>query len=197
MKDCHARSQKPRGAATFLRLLAKIEDEPQWRGALQTNAFTETMEVCTPFPPKPGQIPGFHRAMRDEDALEALAYWQGAGFFNLKKGTVWDVLALAAARNSYHPVRDRLDGLVWDQQGRVDRLFLDYFPGELPHQKAGKQHDEVTRSGAERLAAGIRQYWLGLGFSDVRVWVDTGQDGSWAIRSNLTGGLPPPGPQSS
>jgi hypothetical protein len=145
VKDCYAHALKQRPSAMFLRLLAKLEDEPHWRGALQTNAFTETIEVCTPFPPKPGQTPGFHRAMRDEDALEALAYWQGNGFSEVKKGTIWDVLTLAAARKSYHPVRDHLDGRVsWDEQERVARLFLDYFPGELPDKEDGRRHDEVT-----------------------------------------------------
>ena len=143
VKDCYARALKKRGSATFLQLLAKIEDEQHWKGALQTNAFTETIEVCTPFPPKLGQMPGFHRAMRDEDALEALAYWQANGFPNVKKGTVWDVLILAAARNSYHPVKDWLESLVWDGQERVARLFLDYLPGELPDEQDAQRHDEM------------------------------------------------------
>jgi hypothetical protein len=104
VKDVYARTLKKRGSATFVRLLAVLENEPHWRGAVRLNSFTETIEICAPFPPKPGQTPGFHCAMRDEDALEALAYWQANGFPTVKKGIVWDVLMLAAVRNSYHPV---------------------------------------------------------------------------------------------
>ena len=145
VKECYARALKRRGSAMFLQLLAKTEDEPHWKAALCANAFTETIEVSDPFPPKLGQMPGFHRAMRDEDALEALAYWQANGFPRVKKGTVWDVLLLAATRNSYHPVRGWLEGPSWDGQKRVARLFLDYFPGELPDDKQDQgRHDEVT-----------------------------------------------------
>jgi hypothetical protein len=52
--------------------------------------------------------------------------------------------------------------------------------------------DYTTRAGAERLAAEIRQYWSGLGYNQVRVWVDRGLDGGSVVRSNLARGLPPP-----
>ena len=143
VKDIYARALKKRGSATFVQLLAVLEDEPHWKGALRFNGFTETIEICTPFPPKPGQTPGFHRAMRDEDVLEALAYLQSNGFPNAKKGIVWDVLILTAVRKSYHPVKDLLEGLVWDGQERVDRLFFDYFPSELPDEQDAARRDEV------------------------------------------------------
>jgi predicted P-loop ATPase len=51
---------------------------------------------------------------------------------------------VAAARNSYHPVRGLLEGLAWDGQERVGRLFLDYFPGELPDKQDSRRHDETV-----------------------------------------------------
>ena len=43
------------------------------------------------------------------------------------KEKVADTLKLELHRNAWHPIRDFLNGLVWDGQPRVDNLFIDYF----------------------------------------------------------------------
>jgi len=52
--------------------------------------------------------------------------------------------------------------------------------------------DHLGKRGAEQLARRIRSYWSGLGYDQVRVWVEPATRGAWSVRSNLDRGLPPP-----
>jgi predicted P-loop ATPase len=145
VKDCYERALRKKPSAAFLALVTKLEEEEHWKGALRTNAFTEVVEICQPFPPKPGQVSTVYRPMRDEDGLEALSYWQGNGLPNAKKGTVWDALMLVASRNPFHPVREVLQGDEWDGGEKVGRLFIDYFPAWLPDRDEDPEdHDEMV-----------------------------------------------------
>ena len=38
---------------TFFRSLVAYLEGPDWRGAIRLNLFTQTVEVCTPFPRSP------------------------------------------------------------------------------------------------------------------------------------------------
>lgn len=51
--------------------------------------------------------------------------------------------------------------------------------------------DNYTASGAEKLRASIARYWLGQGYTNVRVETYQLWTGTWGIRSNLVNGLPP------
>ena len=133
-----------RKGAFFRSLVAHLEG-PDWRGAIQLNLFTQTIEVCAPFPPRPGQTLGAHQALADpEDILETMMVVQENGFPNASKNIIRDALIVVATRRSYHPVREWLDGLEWDGTHRLNRLFLNYFPGELPDERDEKRRDEVT-----------------------------------------------------
>lgn len=43
------------------------------------------------------------------------------------KEMIQDSLNLEMARNAWHPIREYLNGLIWDQVQRVDTLFIEYF----------------------------------------------------------------------
>jgi predicted P-loop ATPase len=133
-----------RKGAYFRSLVAHLE-EPDWRGAIQLNLFTQTIEVCTPFPPRPGQTLGAYRALADpEDILETMMAVQENNFPNAGKNIIRDALIIVAMHRAYHPVREWLDSLEWDGTHRLNRLFLDYFPGELPDAQDQEQRDEIT-----------------------------------------------------
>ena len=144
VRDAYNRSARKRG--TFFReFVTYLEDDPLWRGAIRFNRFAQTIEVSDPFPPQPGQVINSYRALRDPvDILEALLVVQENGFPKAGRDTVTNAIVLVAERHSYHPVQDWLDGLVWDGQERLDRLFLDYFPGELPDEAENKARDEIV-----------------------------------------------------
>lgn len=70
---------------------------------------------------------------------------------------VQDGLSLNMINNSFHPIRDYLDPLVWDGKERVDTLFIDYLGAEdLPYTR------EVTRKALT--AAVARIYVPGIKF---------------------------------
>jgi predicted P-loop ATPase len=46
-----------------------------------------------------------------------------------------------ARERSYHPVREWLDLCQWDGISRINRLFIDYFPGRLPSKAARQARD--------------------------------------------------------
>jgi hypothetical protein len=118
----------------FKALVALFEDgEPHWKGAVRFNSFTMNVEVCDPLPPQPGQVVAGWRAVREPwDLLRTLIYVQDHGFPTVGNRTVWDALMLVADNHAFHPVRDWLETLRWDGRPRINRLFLDYFPAELP-----------------------------------------------------------------
>jgi predicted P-loop ATPase len=132
IEDGYAKALKIKKTPAFVQLLAALEGEPHWQRAVVSNTFAGQIEVCTPWPPKPGQKPDDYRELADADILEMLIYLQSGVAPYAHKNTVWDAVTLLASRNERHPVREWLRSLKWDGGERVRRLFLDYFPGELP-----------------------------------------------------------------
>ena len=127
----YARAAKHLG--TFLaRMVVFFTEDPQFRGAIRLNEFTQTIEVSSRFPPKPGQGNESYRSLREVDTLEALLVVQAKGFPKASLVDVWRAITLTAERQGYHPVREYLNSLEWDGKHRINRLFIDYFPGELP-----------------------------------------------------------------
>jgi Virulence-associated protein E len=116
----------------ILSLVTHIKMAPVWNGALRFNLFTENYEVCPPFPPQPGAKEPPRPLADPFDILRATMYFQANGFPKANKGVVFDALAVVAHENSYHPVRDYLNSLQWDETGRVGQLFQHYFNAELP-----------------------------------------------------------------
>lgn len=47
-----------------------------------------------------------------------------------RKNQISDAVSIIAERNSFHPVRDYLDGLSWDGTERVETLLIDYLGAE-------------------------------------------------------------------
>ena len=63
--------------------------------------------------------PSIPRPLRDADVLAIQEEIQVAGLRRIGKPTVQDAIELIAAQARYHPVRDYLNGLVWDGTQRV------------------------------------------------------------------------------
>jgi predicted P-loop ATPase len=102
------------------------------------------IEVVEPFPPQTGAGARDRRALRDpDDILECLLHVQANGFPNARKGNIWDALNIVAKRNAYHPVTEWLRRLEWDGEVRLNQLFLDYFPAEVPEETDHEYRDKV------------------------------------------------------
>jgi len=141
--DGYARAAKQKG--TFLANLVDFLSSDSWEGVIRRDDFTTLIEVVEPFPPQPGQALDDRRALRDpDDILECLLHVQANGFPNAGKGSIWDALNIVAKRNAYHPVTEWLRRLEWDGKVRLNRLFLDYFPAEVPDETDREYRDEVV-----------------------------------------------------
>lgn len=80
------------------------------------------------------------------------------------KETIKDGWSLVAMENRYHPVRDYLEGLVWDGTPRVETLFVDYMGAE-----DNKYTREVTRMA---LVASVARIFIpGVKYDNVLVLV--------------------------
>jgi hypothetical protein len=115
----------------ILALVTHINATPAWNGALRFNLLTENYEICPPFPPQDGAKSPPRPLNDPHDILLATMYFQANGFAKAGKGVVWDAITAVAHEHSYHPVRDYLNALQWDDVGRVGLLFRQYFNAEL------------------------------------------------------------------
>ena len=102
--------------------LIGLRHDPAWQGVLAYDDMLRSAILRKPIP-KHGPItraePFETRPLRDEDIAAAQEWLQIAGLPTVGKDTTHSAIVLVARENSFHPVRDYLDGLVWDG---VERL---------------------------------------------------------------------------
>ena len=113
-------------------------------------------------------LPGFG-PMLDDAAVDRLWLQVDQRFkLRVSKDTFHTILADMARLNSFHPVRDYLDGLQWDGKVRLDRWLIDY---------AGVEDTEYTRAvGALLLVAAVRRVRKpGAKFDEMVVFESPGQ----------------------
>lgn len=127
--------KKKRQSVNALAIVNFIANHPQWRPALRVNLFTEQLQVAEPFPPAdgdPAEQLTYRPFSEPGDLLEAMLWFQGAGFPKAGKNLVWDALAASAYRCAFHPVRTYLSSLAWDGVERLGGLFRHYFEASIP-----------------------------------------------------------------
>lgn len=103
--------------------LTVFQCDPLLSGALAYNLLTDRTDIVKPI--------GYQRStgstMTDTDMKYIRLYLEETyGLTSEKK--IADAADLAAHQNSYHPVRDYLNSLVWDGTGRI-RFCLRHFLG--------------------------------------------------------------------
>jgi predicted P-loop ATPase len=67
------------------------------------------------------------RPVRDTDVTRLQEWLQHSGLPKIGRDQVFQAVDLRAVERSYHPIRDYLNGLVWDRVPRVQRFFPAYF----------------------------------------------------------------------
>jgi predicted P-loop ATPase len=75
--------------------------------------------------------PSIPRPVKDADVIAIQEELQQTGLRRIAKATVQDAVQLRAEQDRFHPVRDYLNGLVWDGVPRVD-TWLAYYLGCEP-----------------------------------------------------------------
>jgi len=104
--------------------LTVFQYDPILSGAVAKNLLTERIDLLKPIGRK--RRTG-SKAMTDTDMKYIRLYLEKTyGLTSEKK--IADAADLAADANSYHPIRDYLNGLVWDGKERV-RYCLRHFLG--------------------------------------------------------------------
>ena len=97
-----------------------LEHDPLLTGRIRLNEFSNEIDVR--------DVP-WHTELHpwsDTDDAYLASYLEAyrMGGFSDKKVT--KALLIVARENSYHPVRDYLNALVWDGTPRIERLFIDH-----------------------------------------------------------------------
>ena len=103
--------------------LTVFQCDPLLSGALAYNLLTDRTDLMKPI----GRRRAVPRSVTDTDMKYIRLYLEETyGLTSDKK--IADAADLAANENSYHPVRDYLNGLAWDGTGRI-RSCLRHFLG--------------------------------------------------------------------
>ena len=104
--------------------LTVFQYDPELSGAVAKNLLTERVDLLRPIG---RQRRAGGRALTDTDMKYIRLYLEDTyGLTSEKK--IADALDLAADANRYHPIRDYLNGLVWDGRERI-RFCLRHFLG--------------------------------------------------------------------
>ena len=104
--------------------LTVFQYDPELSGAVAKNLLTERVDLLRPIG---RQRRAGGRALTDTDMKYIRLYLEDTyGLTSEKK--IADALDLAADANRYHPIRDYLNGLVWDGKERI-RYCLRHFLG--------------------------------------------------------------------
>ena len=111
-------------SGTINNLVAILEHDPLLKGRIRFNEFSTEIDVR--------DMPWQEVLSSWNDTCEAYlaSYLEGyrSGGFADKKLT--KALLIVAKENSYHPVRDYLKTLVWDNISRIETLFIDHLKAQ-------------------------------------------------------------------
>lgn len=97
-------------------------EDPHLKGKFRENLFDQKRYVWDTLP---------WREIDSPEPMKNVDYSGVRNYIERRFGIIGnikieDALALEFEKNSFHPVRDYLNGLEWDGQNRVDTLLIDY-----------------------------------------------------------------------
>lgn len=110
--------------ATLHNLTTILENDVGLEGLIGLDEFANRVTLHRD-PPWTG---GSRDEFSELDGAE-LAAWLGhpAGYkMVVKSSMVLEAVEAVARRHKFHPVKDYLNGLTWDGEARIDRLFIDH-----------------------------------------------------------------------
>lgn len=105
-----------------------LSNDSRWKDRIRYNEFANTVDVDG-------------EEIIDENET-GIAMWLDRVYqLEMPTNKVAEAVRYVARKNQFHPVRDYLDDVYWDQTPRIDNLFQEYFgcgPNEL-YQEIGKR----------------------------------------------------------
>jgi predicted P-loop ATPase len=144
--------------AVIANAVTAFREAPEWRDILFFDEFTNRVVIR-------GQAPWMKSATeihwRDHFDVEA-ATWLQHRDIDVTPTMVAQAVDLAARDNSFHPVREYLESLVWDRNSRLDQWLTYYLGAEPDVMDEGSEISE-----AQRLFYGQSSYLKAIG----RLWL--------------------------
>lgn len=110
-------------------VLQALRAAPELVGLIRFNEFAARTEL-TASPPWRKASPGAE--WTDADDVDLQAWLQMRSIAVKARGCVADCVSRVARDHLYHPVRDYLTGLTWDQRARLTHWLIDYAGAEGP-----------------------------------------------------------------
>jgi len=112
--------------ATIDNIRLIMEHDPRLCGTLGHNEFAHRIELLKELPWR-GMDKGANWSDPDDAALR---HYLERVYDISHVGKTMDALSVVVEQNRYNPVKDYLDGLVWDGIERLDTLLVDFFDAE-------------------------------------------------------------------
>lgn len=103
-----------------------IENEPLLKGKIAYNEFSNRAVVIGKLPWRNKNNKEDWNDTDDSGLREFIEKYYGIS----STAKCADALALSFEKHSFHPIKDYLNGLLWDGEKRVDTLFIDYLGAE-------------------------------------------------------------------
>lgn len=123
----HPKTGMPLSTVTNVQLI--LENDPQLRGKVYHDDFSERPMVCDSLPWEDFPFDGRHRIWKDEDDSGLRGYLE-SHYAITGKEKINDGFSVYAMNHRVNLLRDYLGTLQWDGVKRVDTLLIDYFGAE-------------------------------------------------------------------
>jgi 5S rRNA maturation endonuclease (ribonuclease M5) len=123
-------------------VLLGLREDPALAGLLAYDEMQSTTLLCKAVPKFGPQrrapvIDTFPRPIRDDDVIQIQEWFQIAGLPGVGKDVMHDSIDRSARENSFHPAREYLTELKWDQVERLESMLPNYFGAEnTPYTRA-------------------------------------------------------------
>jgi putative DNA primase/helicase len=148
--------------STIENCLLVLNNDPMLRGQLMYDEFTKRFMIRKRLPwRKPKNR--YDQIYVDVDDSHLRNYFESV-YKIVHRTNLTDAVEITFAQNRYHPVRQYLEGLLWDGEERVETAFIDYL---------GADDNEYVRSVTKKMlvAAVARVYRPGIKFDNMAILV--------------------------
>lgn len=164
---------------TYKNISLILDNDPYIKGRIRYNLMNNRMEVVRSMPwDEKGQE--YPRFWEDDDWSQLRKLLGMAPYELLRSPKLEDCMAGVRRSNSYHPVREYLNGLQWDGQRRLDELVIDFL---------GAEDTEYTRTVTRKtfVAAVARVMQPGIKFEHLLILVGTERIGKSTLYARMGG----------
>jgi hypothetical protein len=135
-KDWHV-SDEGTALPSLFNAMVAMRQHPALAGVTRFDEMERSEIIAEQIPGTPFD-PTIPRIIRDCDVIAIQEELQQIGLRRIAKATVQDAVHLRANQMSFHPVKDYLNGLVWDKKSRLDS-WLSYYLGAEPQDGENKE----------------------------------------------------------